>query len=120
MRLLFLFVWFLIPANTGVTCRLTYDTLKRMSTFIDPLEKLWDTLLSREPQQIKHTFDALDNASQMAVIDHLNRMATEEGWLDEQRSSALIALEAIGKKPVPNTGIIRHFLHVDSSHDVHS
>jgi hypothetical protein len=72
-----------------------------MSTFIDPLEKLWDTLLSREPQKIKHTFDALDNASQMAVIDHLNRMATEEGWLDEQRSSALIALEAIGKKASP-------------------
>jgi len=72
-----------------------------MSTFIDPLEKLWDALLSREPQQIKRAFDALDSVSQKAVIIHLNKMATEDGWLDEQRSSACIALDAIRPKTNP-------------------
>ena len=85
----------------GVTRKPSYDTLKRMSTFIDPLEKLWDALLSREPQRIKQAFDSLDSASQKAVIVHLNKMATEDGWLDEQRSSAHIALDAIQAKPSP-------------------
>ena len=87
-----------------MTRSLSYDTLKRMPTFIDPLEKLWDALLSREPQQIKQAFDSLDTAGQKAVIDHLNHMMTEEGWLDEQRSSAHLALVTIRQKLTGKAG----------------
>jgi len=72
-----------------------------MSTLIDPLEKLWNALLSRDAQQIKSTFDSLDDASQKAVIEHLNHMATEDGWLDEQRASANTALDTIQPKAAP-------------------
>ena len=87
-----------------MTRSLSYDTLKSMSTFIDPLEKLWGALLSRESQKIKQAFDSLDTASQNAVIAHLNHMATEEGWLDEQRSSAHIALDTIQQKTTGKAG----------------
>ncbi len=61
----------------------------------DPLEIFWDNLLSREPARIRAAFNALDRATQSAVLNHLERMATEEGWHPEQVSSARAALKEI-------------------------
>lgn len=61
----------------------------------DPLEVLWNKLLSRNPKQIRAAFAGLDAASQTEVLQHLQRMSTEEGWHPEQRKSAEAALAAL-------------------------
>jgi hypothetical protein len=62
--------------------------------FLDP-EGLWDTLLSRQPDQVRTAFYSLDEDQKMAVFSHLQRMASEPGWHPEQRLSAQAALEAL-------------------------
>ena len=61
------------------------------------IELLWDSLLSREPEKIKSTFHHLNKSECSAVIAHLNRMTTENGWHSEQKNSALFALQIISK-----------------------
>lgn len=62
----------------------------------DPLEILWDGLLSRDAGRIQSAFKLLDTQSQREVVIHLKRMVTEEGWHPEQVLSAQAALNAIG------------------------
>lgn len=62
------------------------------------LEKTWDSLLSRDPQQIQNTFAALDPASQKVVVSHLKKMVSEEGWHSEQVISAQAALNALSNQ----------------------
>jgi len=59
------------------------------------LEIFWDKLLSRDHLQIHEVFDPLDVLLRNQIIAHLQRMATEEGWQEEQKESALAALNAI-------------------------
>ena len=59
------------------------------------LERIWDQLLSRDPQLIKTTFAGLDKESQQTVLVHLKEMTTGAGWHPEQAKSATVALEAI-------------------------
>ena len=59
------------------------------------IELLWDGLLSREPQKIKSIFRDLNQSERSIVIEHLNRMTTEDGWHPEQKSSAQISLQTI-------------------------
>jgi hypothetical protein len=66
-----------------------------MDTGLDPLEILWDSLLSREPEQVQAAFATLNDEEKKAVQAHLQRMATEEGWHPEQRLSAELALQAL-------------------------
>ena len=61
----------------------------------DPLEKLWNDLLSREPELVVGAYQGLSNEEKEAVYEHLHRMATEGGWHPEQKQSASSALEAI-------------------------
>ena len=61
----------------------------------DPLQVFWDHILSRDPEQIRAAFAALDLATQKTVTVHLERMIHEPDWHPEQRLSAQIALEAI-------------------------
>ena len=61
------------------------------------IELLWDRLLSREPDKIKSTIQHLNVSERNAVIEHLNRMTTEDGWHPTQKNSALIALQIIEK-----------------------
>jgi hypothetical protein len=70
-----------------------------MEEDIDPLELLWDYLLSREPEKIRPAFASLSGAEKMAVLAHLRRMAEEAGWHREQRLSALAALDALNPPP---------------------
>ena len=63
----------------------------------DFLESIWDGILSREHRLICDTFMRLDETSQQVVVDHLKRMATEDGWHPEQVVSAREALAALKK-----------------------
>jgi hypothetical protein len=66
-----------------------------MDDNLDPLESIWDRLLSGEPELVRRTFTGLDEAECQAVFAHLERMAAEPGWLAEQRVSAQAALAAL-------------------------
>lgn len=59
------------------------------------LEKLWDNILSRDPQVILAAFKPLNQHDRQVVLDHLNRMLNEVGWHSEQRESAQAALHAL-------------------------
>lgn len=61
------------------------------------IDLLWDNLLSREPEKIRPAFIHLSQSECSAVIEHLNRMISEDGWHPEQKKSASIALQIIGK-----------------------
>lgn len=65
-----------------------------MDDKIDPLELLWDRLLSREPELIQQAFASLEPVERQAISAHLERMAGEPGWQPEQRASAQAALDA--------------------------
>ncbi len=54
-------------------------------------EHLWSKLLSRNDEEIKSTFNALNAHEKRYVIDHLKKMASEDGWHPEQIRSALHA-----------------------------
>ena len=68
---------------------------------MDNLETIWNSLLSRDPDEIRKVFSELDPASRKVVLNHLNAMVSEEGWHPEQVSSARIALKALE----PGTGL---------------
>lgn len=59
------------------------------------IQDLWDTLLSRQAEQVRSAFALLDPEQQRAVLAHLQRMTEEPGWHPEQRLSAQAALEAL-------------------------
>jgi len=61
----------------------------------DPLEMIWDGLLSHDPVEIQRVFNILDSESQEVVLLHLQRMVTEPGWLPVQQQSAQIALSVL-------------------------
>jgi hypothetical protein len=65
----------------------------------DPLEVLWDNLLSRQPDRVRLAFDSLDTDGKKTVLAHLHRMASESGWHPEQRDSAIAALQALENPP---------------------
>ncbi len=65
----------------------------------NPLETLWDALLSRHAAQVQAAYTALDPASQQVVLAHLRRMVTEPDWHPEQIQSAQAALAALGEEP---------------------
>jgi len=59
------------------------------------LEKTWDALLSRDSGQIAQSYENLDADSQHVVVEHLKKMTSESGWLQEQIISARVALQVI-------------------------
>ncbi len=59
------------------------------------LERIWDGLLSRQAARIRATYAELDDASRREVLNHLQRMVTEEGWHPQQVKSARAALRAL-------------------------
>jgi hypothetical protein len=76
-----------------------------MNDLYDPLESIWDGLLSHDPAQIIKSYNSLDPSSQRSAWLHLKRMVSEEGWLPVQQQSAQIALDAlqsIGIEKVPS------------------
>jgi len=72
---------------------------------MNDLEGLWDNLLSRDPERVRRQWRDLNAEERQAVLDHLARMVSEEGWLPMQRLSAQAALDAIEThKPPGDTG----------------
>ncbi len=61
-------------------------------------EDIWEALLSRETEQIRHAYDGLSAEEQQAVLAHLKRMTSEPGWHPEQVLSAQAALKAITER----------------------
>jgi hypothetical protein len=61
----------------------------------NPLKGIWDSLLGQKPEQIRSIFTTLSAGDQQAILVHLKKMVTEEGWHPEQRISAETALNAI-------------------------
>ena len=66
-----------------------------MDENLDPIEDLWDGLLSRQPELVRTAFSSLDLAERAAVLAHLQRIVGEAGWHPEQRLSAQAALDAL-------------------------
>jgi hypothetical protein len=71
-----------------------------MTDSLDPLEIIWDALFSREPGRVRKMFYSLDPDSRQVVLEHLQRMASEEGWHPEQRLNAHFALETLKESNV--------------------
>lgn len=63
------------------------------------LEEFWDAILSRDPRRIRVVYQTLDSVDQKRLLEHLRKMASEDGWHPDQRTSALAALDAISDHP---------------------
>ena len=62
---------------------------------VEPIEDFWSEILSREPERIRAAYKSLSPIEKKAVLDHLKRMVTEDGWHPEQFVSASQALDAL-------------------------
>lgn len=62
---------------------------------MNPLELLWDQLLSRQPELVRKAYSELALPEQQAVRLHLEHMINEPGWHPEQRLSAWVAIQAL-------------------------
>lgn len=65
----------------------------------NPIERIWNEILSREPERIQTTFKKLPSREKVAVRAHLIKITTESGWHPPQIESAQIALKAIKNIP---------------------
>ncbi len=62
----------------------------------DWLENFWGEILSRDAERTRRAFVALQDAEQrQSVLDHLQKMVSEDGWAEPQRVSAQHALNAL-------------------------
>ncbi len=66
-----------------------------MTKNIEPLDKIWGDLLSRDPGLIHRIYDSISKTEQATVFRHLEKMVREEGWHPEQQKSAQVALDVI-------------------------
>jgi hypothetical protein len=62
------------------------------------LEQTWDGILSRDVERIDSVYKGLGEENQKVVLNHLHKMAEEEGWHPEQVKSARFALEVLENK----------------------
>jgi hypothetical protein len=59
------------------------------------IDQLWDHILSRDPRLITSVFKHLTHSEQASVMEHLQKMVAENGWLPVQKESAQAALQVI-------------------------
>jgi hypothetical protein len=62
---------------------------------VDPIEALWEEILSRQLERIQKAFAPLSPEEKTAVLKHLKGMVSEPGWHPEQVVSASQALDAL-------------------------
>ena len=62
---------------------------------MDGLDELWADLLSGDAGRIRRAWNRLRVDERQAVLEHLARMADQEGWHPSQRASAATALQVI-------------------------
>jgi len=68
------------------------------------LEAFWGMLLSQDAERILIAWGWLAQHERAAIRAHLERMASEEGWLAPQRDSARVALDVLGAEPENSPG----------------
>ena len=61
------------------------------------LAKMWDELLSGEPERVRIAYNGLSKGEKQAVLAHLHEMAEGEGWQAGQREAARVAIVALKK-----------------------
>ena len=61
----------------------------------DDLEQFWSMMLGRDPEKMRELWETLTAEERASVYRHLQRMVTEDGWLEAQRISAQAALDAL-------------------------
>lgn len=59
------------------------------------LEAFWEAVLSEDPPRIRQAWLDLTDEEASAVLEHLQRMTSEDGWADVQRQAAADALRVI-------------------------
>lgn len=59
------------------------------------IDELWEHLLSEDSAKIRKAWVELKDDEASAVLAHLRRMATEEGWAEAQKQAASNALKVI-------------------------
>lgn len=62
---------------------------------MNDLEAIWSALLSEDAAAIRRAWSDLTDDEAQAVVTHLKRMTTGEGYSADQRRAAQFALEAI-------------------------
>ena len=60
----------------------------------DP-ETFWSEVLSEVPDRVRAAVASLAAEERAGVVDHLEEMASGEGWNEGQRRRARVALEAL-------------------------
>ncbi len=70
---------------------------------MDGLDQLWADLLSGNPERTQRAWSGLTAPERQAVLAHLDRMATADGWHPAQRAAAAAALKILhglsGQRP---------------------
>ena len=66
----------------------------------EPLEILWENILTRDARRIRAAFAQLDSNVQKVIFEHLTKMSSEPDWHPEQRASARAALDALSDKGI--------------------
>lgn len=59
------------------------------------LEGFWENILSRDKELVQSTINKVSNDEKNQIIYHLQKMASEPGWHEEQIKSAKYALDVI-------------------------
>jgi hypothetical protein len=62
---------------------------------MNSVEIIWEQLLSRDVQQVRAAYLALELETRCQVMAHLRLMTSQEGWHPEQVISAQAALDAL-------------------------
>ena len=62
---------------------------------MDSIEKMWEEILSRDPDRIRIAYNSLTSEEKIQIFDHLKKMAHESGWHQEQKLSAESAIKEI-------------------------
>ena len=68
------------------------------------LGQFWAEVLSQDPDRVRAAFKALPEVDAAGVVEHLRRMATEDGWHPAQRRSARAALDHFETPSETETG----------------
>ena len=58
-------------------------------------EAFWAEILSQNHQRILSAIHSISKEEKQAVIEHLQRMAYENGWAEGQKRGARTALEVL-------------------------
>jgi hypothetical protein len=59
------------------------------------IDELWEELLSGDAARVRRAWHDLTDDEAEAVLAHLRRMSSEDGWQPGQRQAAAAALRAI-------------------------